>query len=60
MSDACASLLQRPYPNDPRGRTCREVFHDQIAVFAKAGDKKMIRELSEWDRVFGPRPAAET
>ena len=54
-SDAIAKLLERPYPNDPQGRTHREVIHDKLAEMAKSGNKKAIRELRHWDRVFGPR-----
>ena len=56
ITDVSIELLKRLDPNDPRGRTFRQVIHDRLAASAKAGDRKAIQELREWDRVFGPRP----
>jgi hypothetical protein len=55
-SDAIVRMLASPYPNDPQGRTFREVTHDRLAEVAAAGCKAAAKELREWDRVFGPRP----
>ncbi len=49
MSDASAELLEKPFPNDPQGRTHREVIHDKLVEKAKAGNKKAIKELRKWD-----------
>jgi hypothetical protein len=56
ITDAYAEILDSPFPEDPKGRTYREMIHDKLGERAKAGSKEAAKELDRWDRLFGPRP----